>query len=85
MMRSPIVKSATVVCAPLLLQISLAPLLSRLGPKTLLVLYTAMICERRILFVSQHLSVLSSCVHAAMSLLFPFEWPVRTLLMHPTC
>ncbi len=58
-------------------QVSLSPLLCRLNSASLVVLITAMLCERRIVFVSRNLSVLSACVHAAVSLLFPFEWPVR--------
>lgn len=60
-------------------QVSLLPLLSRLDAHSLLVLYTAMLCERRIVFVSRYLSTLSACVHGALSLLYPMTWQVRLL------
>ena len=58
-------------------QIPLSPLLARFNPASLVVLLTAMLCERRIVFVSRNLPQLSACVHAAMSLLYPLEGPVR--------
>jgi hypothetical protein len=64
------------------LQIPLSPLLCRLDHSSLVVLLTAMLCERRIVFVARSLPVLSACVHAAVSLLFPFEWPVRAGRLH---
>jgi DENN (AEX-3) domain/uDENN domain len=62
--------------------VPLAPLLNRLDVDALLMLYTAMLAERRIMFVAQAIPTLTSCVHAAIALLQPFEWqnifiPVR--------
>ncbi len=54
----------------------LTPLLSRLSAATLVVLLTALLCERSIVFVARSLPVLSACVHAAAALVFPLEWPV---------
>lgn len=54
--------------------VPLAPLLSRLDATALLALYVAMLTERRIMFVSQSISTLTSCVHAAVALLSPFTW-----------
>lgn len=71
--------------------VPLAPLLSRLDAPALLALYTAMLCERRILFTSQSLSILTSCIHAAIAIFQPFEWqhifvPVmHTPLLQFTC
>ena len=59
-------------------QVSLLPPLSRLDAHSLLVLYTSMLCERRIVFVSRYLSTLSACVHGALSLLYPMTWQVRS-------
>ena len=39
-------------------------LLHCLAP-ALMMLYVAMLCERRIIFVSQSIATLTSCVHAA--------------------
>lgn len=57
-----------------LFDVPLSPLLNRLDVSALLMLYTAMLCERRILFVAQSLPTLTACVHAAAALLQPFEW-----------
>ena len=62
--------------------VPLAPLLNRLDCDALMMLYTAMLSERRILFVAQAIPTLTACVHAAVALLQPFEWqnifiPVR--------
>jgi len=62
--------------------VPLSPLLNRLEPGALLMLYSAMLCERRIMFVAQAIPTLTACVHAAVALLQPFEWqhifiPVR--------
>jgi hypothetical protein len=57
-----------------LFDVPLSPLLTRLDPQSILLLYSAMLCERRILFVSNSISVLSSSVHAALALLQPFKW-----------
>lgn len=57
-------------------QVSLLPLLSRLDHHSLITLFSAMLCERHIAFVSRHLPTLSSCLQAAVSLLYPFKWQV---------
>ena len=57
-----------------LFDVPISPLLTRLDPQSILLLYAAMLCERRILFVSNSISVLSSSVHAALALLQPFKW-----------
>ena len=54
--------------------VPLAPLLNRLDSDALLMLYVAMLSERRIMFVAQALPTLTACVHAAVALLQPFEW-----------
>jgi hypothetical protein len=60
-------------------QVSLLPLLSRLDHHSVITLFSAMLCERHIAFVSRHLPTLSSCLQAAVSLLYPFKWQVRRL------
>lgn len=57
-------------------QVSLLPLLSRLDAHSLITLHSALLCERRIAFVSRHLPTLSSCLQAAVSLMYPFTWQV---------
>ena len=68
----------------------LTPLLMRLDAPALLMLYVAMLCQRRVMFVSASLSTLTSAVHAAVALLAPFEWqhifiPVMSTPFLPYC
>ncbi|KAH7696557.1 dDENN domain-containing protein [Aphelenchoides avenae] len=42
--------------------------------KQMIVLYSSLLKERRIIFTSKKLSQLSSCVFAASRLLYPFHW-----------
>ena len=57
-----------------LADVPLSPLLSRLDAPALLLLYVALLSERRIMFVAASLGTLTSCVHAAAALVQPFEW-----------
>eukprot|EP01103_Thecamoeba_quadrilineata_P009266 TRINITY_DN189_c0_g1_i1.p1 TRINITY_DN189_c0_g1~~TRINITY_DN189_c0_g1_i1.p1 ORF type:complete len:694 (+),score=98.54 TRINITY_DN189_c0_g1_i1:49-2130(+) len=52
----------------------IAQLLSQLCPDNLLLVFTSLLVERRIIFYSSNVSILSSCVQAAVSLLFPLRW-----------
>jgi hypothetical protein len=70
--------------------VPLSPLLMRLDHGPLLLLLAAMLAERRVMFVSQSVSVLTACVHAAVALLQPFEWqnifiPVLATAFLPYC
>eukprot|EP01122_Echinamoeba_exundans_P012302 TRINITY_DN5100_c0_g3_i1.p1 TRINITY_DN5100_c0_g3~~TRINITY_DN5100_c0_g3_i1.p1 ORF type:complete len:983 (-),score=166.94 TRINITY_DN5100_c0_g3_i1:1155-4103(-) len=49
-------------------------LLDYLDPFTLLNVLTSLLLERRVIFVSSKLSVLSSCVQGVVALLYPFVW-----------
>lgn len=49
-------------------------LLEYLDPFTLLNVITSILLERRVIFVSSKLSVLSSCVQGVVALLYPFVW-----------
>lgn len=64
--------------------VPLAPLLHRLDYQALLMLYVAMLCERRIVFVCQSMATLTSCVHAAVALFQPFEWSNIFIPVIPT-
>jgi len=50
------------------------PLLELLGPDRFLRLLTAILCERRIVFVADDVELLSSCVLSAASMVAPFQW-----------
>jgi DENN (AEX-3) domain/dDENN domain len=60
--------------APLLHDRAVACLFRALDPERLLYLFTALLCERRVVFTSARLTHLSQCVHAAEALLWPFRW-----------
>ena len=51
-----------------------SPLIERIAPKVLLQLLSALLCERRIIFTAKSASTLSDCIHAAVALLYPFQW-----------
>jgi hypothetical protein len=50
------------------------PLLTRLDPFSIVTLILALLSERRVIFVSEKLSVLSHCAQGALALLYPFAW-----------
>ncbi|GMH35221.1 hypothetical protein BSKO_03089 [Bryopsis sp. KO-2023] len=54
--------------------VSLARLVWRIPTPCLLTLLAGLLLERRILMISRSRDVLSSAVHAAASLLYPFKW-----------
>mmetsp|Transcript_37836 Transcript_37836/g.95089 ORF Transcript_37836/g.95089 Transcript_37836/m.95089 type:complete len:750 (+) Transcript_37836:78-2327(+) len=54
--------------------ITFRPLLKRLDPANVIHLFTSILVERRIIFVSEQLSYLSDCTNAALTLISPFEW-----------
>lgn len=63
-------------------------LLTHLDPFSIVSILIAMLCERRIIFVSSKLSTLSSCVQASVALIYPFVWqhvfiPVLPVRMIP--
>ena len=49
-------------------------LLSNFKPKMLRYLISAILCERRMLFISNSLETLSNCIHGLLSLCYPFIW-----------
>lgn len=49
-------------------------LFRRLSADNILALFAALLCERRILFVSAHIEYLTPCAELACSLIFPFFW-----------
>lgn len=52
-----------------LIDIKLAPLVSRFDVKNLINILSALMCEKRIIFIGDDISVLSECIHAAVALL----------------
>ncbi|KAI6652165.1 DENN domain-containing protein [Oopsacas minuta] len=54
--------------------VNFSKLMCCLGIKLTLQLFAATLLERRIIFVAEQLSLLSSCCHAIVALLYPFSW-----------
>lgn len=54
--------------------VPLLPLLQALGPEQLFLLLSAVLCERRVIFVSGDAETLSQSVLAAASMVLPFSW-----------
>lgn len=91
----PMILSSTV--APITLhsegshRVPIASLLTALSSNNLSWVLVALLCERRVIIVSERLPLLSSCIHAIVSLLYPFQWqhiyiPILPYsLLHCTC
>lgn len=52
-----------------LIDVKLAPLVSRFDVKNLILLLSALMCEKRIIFIGDDLATLSECIHAAVAIL----------------
>ena len=52
-----------------LIEVKLAPLVSRFDVKSLINLLSSLMCEKRIIFIGDNLTVLSECIHAAVAIL----------------
>eukprot|EP01127_Copromyxa_protea_P017085 TRINITY_DN5170_c0_g1_i1.p1 TRINITY_DN5170_c0_g1~~TRINITY_DN5170_c0_g1_i1.p1 ORF type:complete len:894 (-),score=162.66 TRINITY_DN5170_c0_g1_i1:174-2855(-) len=49
-------------------------LLEALSPENILILFSAICSESRVLMYSENITILSNCVFSAVSLLYPFSW-----------
>mmetsp|Transcript_5705 Transcript_5705/g.21561 ORF Transcript_5705/g.21561 Transcript_5705/m.21561 type:complete len:633 (-) Transcript_5705:66-1964(-) len=49
-------------------------LFHKLSTQHILSIHLSLLFERRMIFLSNDISLLSSCIHACTSLLYPFEW-----------
>ncbi|KAI1889833.1 hypothetical protein AGOR_G00167000 [Albula goreensis] len=54
--------------------VDLDSLFSCLSVRQVVRVFASLLLERRVIFVADKLSVLSSCVHAMVALLYPFSW-----------
>ncbi len=52
----------------------IVPLIQPLGPEQFLLVLSAALCERRLIFVAEDVGTLSAAVHAAAAMLYPFQW-----------
>lgn len=53
---------------------SLAPLFRYLSIDNVMLLFSAILCEKRILLCGSSLEGISECVHAASTMIFPLQW-----------
>mmetsp|Transcript_1460 Transcript_1460/g.1861 ORF Transcript_1460/g.1861 Transcript_1460/m.1861 type:complete len:633 (-) Transcript_1460:56-1954(-) len=58
----------------LLEHIDLDTILTSLDETNILIIFAGLLVERRIIFCSEHLSTLSSCIQTAVALVYPFMW-----------
>mmetsp|Transcript_13274 Transcript_13274/g.12022 ORF Transcript_13274/g.12022 Transcript_13274/m.12022 type:complete len:853 (+) Transcript_13274:7-2565(+) len=65
-------------------EVSILPLLEVLGVERFLLLLSAVLCERRVLFIADDVDRLSSSVLAAASMLHPFSWQHIFIPLLPT-
>eukprot|EP01138_Halocafeteria_seosinensis_P015312 gb/GECG01015628.1/.p1 GENE.gb/GECG01015628.1/~~gb/GECG01015628.1/.p1 ORF type:complete len:1198 (+),score=116.42 gb/GECG01015628.1/:1-3594(+) len=54
---------------------SLIPLLQCFDSRGLVLLFTACLTERRVIFCSHHVPTLTSCMMSVFELIYPFVWP----------
>lgn len=54
--------------------VNFVPLFARMSTPNIVLLFGALLSERRVLLTSSKLSRLSACCHAAAALLYPFRW-----------
>jgi len=54
--------------------VAFEPLLNHLDPEMILILFASLLVERRTIFISSKLSLLSSCVQSLLALLYPLAW-----------
>ena len=47
---------------------------SRFAPSLLRHIIGAILCERRVIFHSHHIGIISRCIYTALALIYPFEW-----------
>jgi hypothetical protein len=52
----------------------LEPLFSTLSAQNVLFILSSLLQEKKIVFTSSDISLLSDCIHASLSLLYPFSW-----------
>jgi hypothetical protein len=52
----------------------IVPLVQALGVEQFLLVLSAALCERRLMFVADDVGTLSTAVHAAAAMLHPFQW-----------
>jgi hypothetical protein len=59
--------------------------LAHISPNNILSLFASMVIERRVLFMSKNVTLLSEVIQALLGLLYPCSWQVRFLKHRTFC
>jgi hypothetical protein len=62
----------------------IVPLAQALGPEQFLLVLSAALCERRLIFIATDVGTLSCGVNAAQAMLYPFQWPHMFIPLLPS-
>lgn len=62
----------------------IVPLVKALGPEQFLLILSAAMCERRLIFIAEDVGTLSGAVNAAAAMLYPFRWPHMFIPLLPS-
>lgn len=61
----------------------LSDLYKALGPELLIVVFSSLLLERKVILFTENISILSSCVLGLQTLLYPFEWQHALITILP--
>lgn len=61
----------------------LSDLYKALGPELLIVVFSSLLLERKVILYTENISILSSCVLGLQTLLYPFEWQHALITILP--
>lgn len=61
----------------------LSDLYKALGPDLLIVVFSSLLLERKVILYTENISILSSCVLGLQTLLYPFEWQHALITILP--
>lgn len=61
----------------------LSDLYQALGPELLIVVFSSLLLERKVILHTQNISILSSCVLGLQTLLYPFQWQHTIITILP--
>lgn len=62
----------------------IVPLVQALGAEQFLLILSAAMCERRLIFIAEDVGTLSRAVNAAAAMLYPFQWPHMFIPLLPS-
>ena len=60
-------------------------LFAKLNASIITVIYDALLTEQSVLFISEELSILTTCIEIMLHLIYPFTWPFVYIPILPNC